>query len=235
MKEYSIDEIFPMLGLQSAQTLRNWEQRLNIKIKRNSKGSRRYTDKDIELFKKVKEFLDSGLSYIEIQKELNLSSIEDQISNDNNSENNLDIEVLKTDISNHIENRFEKFLEISQSLASTSYKLGSLETDNKNLLEKLQEAQNSFNRVQKDIDNKNKEIIKIKEDMQKLRDTFELNLKEKDQEIYKLLAEIKEKDFKINEVNLNYIEAQKNLKELKIKVDKFNELGFWSKSSFKFE
>lgn len=233
-KEYSIEEVFPIIGLQSAQTLRNWEQRLNINIKRNSKGARRYTHEDIELFKKIKELLDNDYSYIEIQRELNLISTEDQKSNESNQENNLDLEVLKTDISNHIENRFDRFLEISQSLASTSYKLGSLETDNKNLLDKIEELQKNFDRLQKDIDTKNKEIMKVKEDYKKLESSFEVKIKEKDQEIYRLMSEIKDKNNKLNEVELRYKESQNNLFEVNKKIEDFHKLGFWSKRNFKF-
>lgn len=80
----------------------------------------------------------------------------------------------------------------------------------------------------------NKKIIDIKEDYKKLEDTFEVKIKEKDQEIYKLMSEIKDKNNKLNEVELSCKEVQNNLFEVNKKIEDFNKLGFWSKGNFKF-
>lgn len=117
MSIYNINEVADMLELQSTQRLRDWEERFNIKIERNDKGFRFYSDDNIALLKTIKELYEKKLTTSEIKNKLGISSDESITPPAGENEiNNTSIELLKNDISNHIENRFDKFLQISESL-----------------------------------------------------------------------------------------------------------------------
>ena len=73
-KEYPIRVVTKITGL-SADQIRKWEERYSIlNITRSSKGSRRFTDKDLELLQLMLEAKRLGFSLQEIG-ELNLGEL----------------------------------------------------------------------------------------------------------------------------------------------------------------
>jgi len=59
MKTHTINEVAGNLELNS-QTLRKWEKDFKLKIPRNDKGHRYYTDKEVELLENIKNWKDKG-------------------------------------------------------------------------------------------------------------------------------------------------------------------------------
>lgn len=59
-KEYSVSEAVQISGVPS-HVLRYWEEELHLPIRRTSQGHRVYSEKDIELFRKVKKLKDKGI------------------------------------------------------------------------------------------------------------------------------------------------------------------------------
>lgn len=59
-KRYIISEAAEKTGIES-HVLRYWEDELGLNIPRNEMGHRYYTDKQLQLFKQIKELKDSGL------------------------------------------------------------------------------------------------------------------------------------------------------------------------------
>lgn len=58
-KRYIISEAAERTGIET-HVLRYWEDELNLDIPRNEMGHRYYTERQIELFKQIKELKDSG-------------------------------------------------------------------------------------------------------------------------------------------------------------------------------
>lgn len=66
MENMMIKEAAKRLGVE-AHVLRYWEDELGLEIKRNSMGHRYYDERDIQLFDKVKELKENGLSLKDIK------------------------------------------------------------------------------------------------------------------------------------------------------------------------
>ena len=58
-KRYMISEAAERTGIE-AHVLRYWEEELNLDIQRNEMGHRYYTERQLEMFKQIKELKDSG-------------------------------------------------------------------------------------------------------------------------------------------------------------------------------
>lgn len=58
-KRYIISEAAERTGIE-AHVLRYWEEELNLDIPRNEMGHRYYTERQLEMFKQIKELKDSG-------------------------------------------------------------------------------------------------------------------------------------------------------------------------------
>ena len=58
-KRYIISEAAERTGIE-AHVLRYWEDELNLDIPRNEMGHRYYTERQLEMFKQIKELKDSG-------------------------------------------------------------------------------------------------------------------------------------------------------------------------------
>ena len=58
-KRYIISEAVERTGIE-AHVLRYWEEELNLDIPRNEMGHRYYTERQLEMFKQIKELKDSG-------------------------------------------------------------------------------------------------------------------------------------------------------------------------------
>lgn len=58
-KRYIISEAAERTGVE-AHVLRYWEEELNLDIPRNEMGHRYYTERQLEMFKQIKELKDSG-------------------------------------------------------------------------------------------------------------------------------------------------------------------------------
>lgn len=79
-KEYPIRVVTKITGL-SADQIRKWEERYSIlKINRSSKGSRRFTDRDLELLQLMVEAKNMGFSLQEIG-ELDLVNLKSMVNN----------------------------------------------------------------------------------------------------------------------------------------------------------
>lgn len=71
MKEtrYLISETAKLVQVEP-HVLRYWEEELGLSIKRNEMGHRYYTDKDLEIFQKIKELKKEGLQLKTIKEKL---------------------------------------------------------------------------------------------------------------------------------------------------------------------
>lgn len=71
MKEtrYLISETAKLVQVEP-HVLRYWEEELGLSIKRNEMGHRYYTDKDLEIFQKIKELKKEGLQLKTIREKL---------------------------------------------------------------------------------------------------------------------------------------------------------------------
>ena len=98
MEGIMIKEAAAMLGVET-HVLRYWEEELGLEIKRNSMGHRFYDERDIKLFKDVKELKKRGLSLrdircgIENKRRLNEANKPNdnyaEITNENTPTNNI--------------------------------------------------------------------------------------------------------------------------------------------------
>lgn len=77
-KRYTISETSELLELET-HVLRYWEEELNLNIPRNEMGHRYYTDKEIKIFEKIKEFKQQGLQLKAIKSALNNLNGQDEI------------------------------------------------------------------------------------------------------------------------------------------------------------
>ena len=71
MKEtrYLISETAKLVQVEP-HVLRYWEEELGLSIRRNEMGHRYYTDKDLEIFQKIKELKKEGLQLKTIKEKL---------------------------------------------------------------------------------------------------------------------------------------------------------------------
>ncbi|MCX7917969.1 MAG: MerR family transcriptional regulator [bacterium] len=78
MKEkfYYIKDVSKLIDIPS-HILRYWEKELNIKIMRDKKGNRIYTEKDVEFFKEIKSLIyKEGFKIKGVKKKLKEKKLE---------------------------------------------------------------------------------------------------------------------------------------------------------------
>lgn len=68
-KRYTIQEVSEIIGL-SQQQLRRYEEKLELEIPRNTLDHRFYTDKEVQIYTKIKSLLDQGLSLDVIKNQI---------------------------------------------------------------------------------------------------------------------------------------------------------------------
>ena len=76
-KIYSVSEAVRLVGVES-HVLRYWEEELKIPIRRSSQGHRLYSESDIELFGKVREWRQKGLQLKAIRLLLNKEDVAEE-------------------------------------------------------------------------------------------------------------------------------------------------------------
>ena len=76
-KIYSVSEAVRLVGVES-HVLRYWEEELKIPIRRSSQGHRLYSERDIELFGKVREWSQKGLQLKAIRLLLNKEDVAEE-------------------------------------------------------------------------------------------------------------------------------------------------------------
>ena len=76
-KIYSVSEAVRLVGVES-HVLRYWEEELGISIRRSSQGHRIYSERDIELFGKVREWRQKGLQLKAIRLLLNKEDVAEE-------------------------------------------------------------------------------------------------------------------------------------------------------------
>ena len=76
-KIYSVSEAVRLVGVES-HVLRYWEEELKIPIRRYSQGHRLYSERDIELFGKVREWRQKGLQLKAIRLLLNKEDVAEE-------------------------------------------------------------------------------------------------------------------------------------------------------------
>ena len=76
-KIYSVSEAVRLVGVES-HVLRYWEEELGIPIRRSSQGHRLYSERDIELFGKVREWRQKGLQLKAIRLLLNKEDVAEE-------------------------------------------------------------------------------------------------------------------------------------------------------------
>lgn len=198
-----IKEAAAMLGVET-HVLRYWEEELGLEIKRNSMGHRYYDERDIKLFKDVKELKKRGLSLkdircgIENKRRLN----EANKPNDNSSER---INTSKNTSGAEIDNSFEINNEIKET---TNNIHNNMESDNKlnSILEpdsdagkivdfKMAQLQTAMNRIVANALRENKDIIttsikaEITADVMRQFDTVMREKEEREEARFKKLDE----------------------------------------------
>lgn len=77
-KRYIISEAAEKTGIES-HVLRYWEEELKLDIPRNEMGHRYYTDKQLQLFRQIKELKDSGLQLKAVKTVLDIGSEEEKV------------------------------------------------------------------------------------------------------------------------------------------------------------
>jgi len=123
----TIKELAKKLSLVE-ETIRKWESRYSIEVKRNSRNSRYYTDDLVLIFEKIKELKDKKYEDEEIFSELkkifnlglDVTSNESKLLqlSENNHNSNLFIEEIKTTIKDNNE--------LALRLANVSAEMGFL-------------------------------------------------------------------------------------------------------------
>jgi len=68
-KDYNVSEVAKEVGIANT-TLYSWEKALGITVKRKPDQSRYYTDEDIQVYKKIKEYRDKRFSLESIKQAL---------------------------------------------------------------------------------------------------------------------------------------------------------------------
>jgi len=81
---YSIKETTQELGVE-AHVLRYWEEELGLSISRNAQGRRVYSDKDLDIFRRIKDWKEQGIQLREIRTLIEKEKAE-HISGVNNPE-----------------------------------------------------------------------------------------------------------------------------------------------------
>lgn len=177
--EYTISEIVEKLNLGSEGTVRNWEEAINLQVPHNNKGHRRYTDYELSILSQVKEMREQNIDFTTIAGKLNLTSKSD-IAKEvvespvllNELTNNLNL--MRTEMTERLDNKLEKFTEISQVYAA-SYKVGSLEPQLQAEKDKLNvsyseniELKDNLKVVNQDIARKNKEVLELTDKLNEL-------------------------------------------------------------------
>ena len=76
-KIYSVSEAVRLVGVES-HVLRYWEEELKIPIRRSSQGHRLYSERDIELFGKVRDWRQKGLQLKAIRLLLNKEDVAEE-------------------------------------------------------------------------------------------------------------------------------------------------------------
>lgn len=118
MKTYSISELATRLNM-STSTLKNYEEKFDLKIERNDRGHRRYTESDEKLFKLIIRIKNQGATLDVIKKILiSKNIIQDKelkikttAEIKSESSNHLDIEI-KKEIKNNVKLENENKREI---------------------------------------------------------------------------------------------------------------------------
>lgn len=109
-----------------------------------------------------------------------------------------------------------------------------MEADLKSSNEKLEELQSKLIESLKLLDQKDKEINRLKNEYEKKITSFEVDLNIKNKEIYNLMSELKDKNSTLDQLNIKLDINQKKLDEVNMNIEKFNQLRFWGKGNFKF-
>lgn len=76
-KEYSVSEAVQLTGVPS-HVLRYWEEELQIEIQRSSQGHRIYSEKNVEMFRRVKDLKEKGIQLKAIRLLLDELSSEEE-------------------------------------------------------------------------------------------------------------------------------------------------------------
>ncbi|HOA79612.1 MAG TPA: helix-turn-helix domain-containing protein [Defluviitaleaceae bacterium] len=160
-KRYTISEASELLELES-HVLRYWEEELNLNIPRNEMGHRYYTNNEIDIFKKIKDFKNQGLQ---------LKAIKSALDNLNKNNENYSLEITnnsQVNIANPNDEKVKKFQIMIRNL--------------------FKEALIEYNRIFKE---ELKEELKhdLREEISSQIKTIELNHELKEKERYRKLDE----------------------------------------------
>ena len=90
-KEYSVSEAVRLIGVES-HVLRYWEEELQVDIRRTGQGHRIYSEKDVELFRRVRNLKEKGIQLKAIRILLENTGIEGEETEDALPQQILDIE-----------------------------------------------------------------------------------------------------------------------------------------------
>ncbi len=181
-EEYTISEVADITGY-APHVLRYYEKEFNIDIPRKESNHRYYTYKEIELINYIKSLKEKGFG----NKQINLiiNSPEEILSSEgqgsiiplDNNRHDLQLTDIAMEISSAIEERF--FEKLSEYLSSENNNTSNLLEDLREEIISLRSELNSKERdvlicenakLKMQVKEKTYEIVKLKEDLRKLRD-----------------------------------------------------------------
>lgn len=224
----TIKELAKKLGLVE-ETIRKWESRYSIEVKRNSRNSRYYTDDLVIIFEKIKELKDKKYEdeeiFIELKKIFNLgldvTSNESKLLqlSENNHNSNLFIEEIKTTIKDNNE--------LALRLASVSAEMGFL----KGKLHYIEDENSSLKKEAQLTKIESKKILELNQELlNKEKELNELKLK-----INIISIELQSKDYLLNEGKKENDKLNLGLLNLQHKLIEVSNMSILNKIKFKYD
>jgi len=204
MEMITIKDAAKNLGVES-HVLRYWEEELGLEIKRNSMGHRYYDNRDIKMFKEVKDLRDRGFSLkdikdgIEKQREkLKEEQIEDNTVNE--VDKHLQGKDKQIEVDKYIKHKdMEKCVEKNESQISEKKNINQDNVDGFDQFKivdfKTAQLQNIMNKIVANALKENKDIIttsiksELTTDVMRQFDTVMREKEEKEEARYRKLDE----------------------------------------------
>lgn len=216
----NIKEVSKLLDMTES-SLRFYEERFKLNIEKNSRGHRKYSEKDLEILKSIKGLkATSDLDLDAIAKKLNLSS---SYSKFNSSELKVnEIEKVIKDSQQYVveimKNELSSVVELSEKYSKATYEIGKLQEKCSSYEEKLRLISDNnikdINSLKNELKEKDAELQKLKQEQ--LKRESETQQKESELQQLKILQENKELEEKTRKE-----EKEKILIELKTLENKW--------------
>lgn len=189
-----INEIAETLNITQNQ-LRHWEEVFSLKISRDKKNQRLYTDEDIRTFQAIKALRDSDNGLETISRKLNINPISglDEITDDNiNLMSSIPkaVETMIRDNQKYImdvlDSKLNTIVDLSEKYSRASFEIGKLQA----------ELSSSESKVKLISDTSNKDISGLQKQIEKITADKNNDLEKQKIEIKNLKAELQKEKTK---------------------------------------